>query len=398
MAPSLRLLPFALFLIILPFPGTVAARLLLLVMCFSIALWLWWRVPASRATIPCKPALGAWLAICLASLAYAFDPAYTLGELKNELGYTMMAFFAFFAIAHDRRNAVWLLRASGLGMVVIGTWAIVALVANGMAWNEGGGHGGIGIFATFTVTVLAGQVWLAREDPSPLLRRTALGLCFFALALAATTMQRAVWPVIAVQLVVLLLMAARGGYMNISRRLLLTAIGGVAVLTIVGLVAIQQIRYGNAENEQVQLKTDIRLSFWPRVIGKIVEHPLTGTGFGRGVIRKAHTDLTPVEAPAMWHGHNVFLNYGLEMGVPGMLALAALFASFGMLFWRASLGPSAWTGIAGLVLIAGVVMRNQVNDFFIRDMSLMFWAFAGLFARLAVTALQGNKSDPPTPA
>ena len=230
-----------------------------------------------------------------------------------------------------------------------------------------------------------------REDPSPLWRRSALGLCLFALVLATTTMQRAVWPVIAVQLMLVLLVSTRAGLINMNRRLLLTAIGSIAVVTVVGVVAIQQLRYGDTQSERVQLVTDVRISFWPKVIDKIVEHPLTGTGFGRDVIRKAYTDLTPVESPALWHGHNVFLNYGLEMGVPGILALAAMFASFGLLFWRASSGSSAWTGMAGLLLIAAVVMRNQLNDFFIRDMSLMFWALTGLFARLAITAFQGNR-------
>ena len=79
------------------------------------------------------------------------------------------------------------------------------------------------------------------------------------------------------------------------------------------------------------------------------------------------------------------------MGVPGMLALGALFAGFGVLFWNAGSGPSSWVGVTGLVLLAGVVMRNQLNDFFIRDMSLLFWALIGLFARLAITPTQGNR-------
>jgi O-antigen ligase len=391
MKASLVLMPFALFLIILPFPGTVAARLLLLLICFCIASWQWWRYPWVRAAIPCKAVLAAWIVVCTASLFYAFDPGYSLGELKNELGYTMMAFFAFFAIAHDRANVVWLLRASGLGLVIIGGWAIIALLANGFAWNEGGGHGGIGIFATYVITMVCGQFWLAGEDPSPAFRRLALALCVFAIALAALTMQRAVWPVIAFQALLALFLAVRAGLIAMNPRLLFTVIGSIAAITVIGLLAIQQLRYGGAQNEQVQLKTDVRLKHWPNVIDRISAHPLTGTGFGRDVIRKAYPDLTPADAPAIWHAHNVFLNYGLEMGVPGVLALAAIFAGFGILFWRISIGSSAWIGIAGLLLVAGVVVRNQVNDFFVRDMSLLFWALTGLFARLAVTAIRADK-------
>lgn len=392
MTPWLSLLPFAMLLVILPFPGTVAARLLLLAICFAIAQWRWWLVPGVRAAIPCKAVLGVWIAVCLASLTYAFDFAYTLGELKNEIGYTMMAFFAFFAVAHERNNAVWLLRASGLGIVVLGSWALVTLVGNHMAWQEGGGHGGTGVAATCAITVMPGLVWLAREDPSPRGRRLAAGICGFTLFFAVMTMQRAIWPVLALQAILLLTMAARAGLFSVPRRHLLAAAIVLAVTTVAGIVQIQQARYGGAVSD------DPRLAFWPRVVARIVEHPLAGTGFGRGVIHQAYPDLTPAEAPALWHGHNVFLNYGLEMGLPGIVALVALFAGLGSMFWRASSGPTTWAGIAGLMLVAGVLARNQFNDFFGRDMSIMFWAFTGLFARLAVPARQGRQDDQQTPA
>lgn len=388
---TLLLLPFALFLIILPFPGTVAARLLFLATCFGIALWQWWRVPGARATIPCKPVLGAWIVVCLASLAYAFNFSYTLRELQNELGYTMMAFFAFFVIAHERGNVLWLLRAAGLGVVIIGTWAIFGLIANDFAWREGGGHGGIGIFATYVITIIPGLAWLACEESSPWLRRTAAGVACFTLLLAAITMQRAIWPVLALQLILVLIMARRAGLIAIKRRVLLTVIGVVAVATLAGIIASHQIRYRDTAG-------DVRLTYWPNVIAKIADHPLTGTGFGRGTIHKAYPELTPREATALWHAHNVLLNYGLEMGVPGMLSLAALFAGFGIFFWGAGVGPAALSGMAGVAIVAGVLLRNQFNDFFLRDMSLLFWTLAGLFARLAVTAMQGNDSDQRTPA
>jgi O-antigen ligase len=241
--------------------------------------------------------------------------------------------------------------------------------------------------------VVCGQFWLAGEDPSPAFRRTAVVLCVFAIALAALTMQRAVWPVLAFQALLGLFVASRAGLIALDRRMLFLAIGCVALVAIVGLLANQRVRYGDAPNEQVQLSNDVRLKFWPKVAARIAEHPLTGTGFGRGVIRKAYPDLTPPEAPALWHAHNVFLNYGLQAGIPGVLALAALFAGFGFLFWRASIGPQAWAGIAGLLLVGGVLLRNQANDFFVRDMSLLFWALTGLLARLAVTAKQGNRND-----
>lgn len=382
---GLLLLPFALLLIILPFPGTVAARLLCLAICFCVAVWQWWWVPGARAKIPCKTVLGVWISVSVASLAYAFDFRYTLRELQNELGYTMMTFFSFFVIAHQRSHTVWLLRAAALGVAIIGTWAIFGWVVNDFFWREGAGHGGIGVFATYVVTVIPGLVWLAFEDTSPLLRRTAFGLTFFALLLAAITMQRAIWPVLALQLALALIMGARAGFIMLNRTRLSTVIGCVFVVTVASLVVSHQIRYADPQYEHVKLNTDIRLAFWPKVLVRIAEHPFAGTGFGRGVIHKAYPDLTPPEATVLWHAHNVILNYGLEMGVPGMLSVTALFVGIGIFFWSAGVGSAAAAGIAGAAIVAGVFLRNQFNDFFLRDMSLLFWALAGLFARVAVT-------------
>lgn len=392
------LLPFALFLVILPFPGTVAARLLLLAVCFGIALWQWRRAAAARAAIPCKAALAAWIAVCLASLAYAVDFRYSLGEIKNELGYTLLAFFAFFVVARDRPAVLVLLRALVLGLFLIGGAATLEWLRHDYAWQEGGRHGGIGIFATYLITLVPALVWLLLEEATPFWRRLAAGALVFAFFLAAITLQRIVWPVLAAQTVLMAALLARSGRLRLSRRQIAFAAVAVALVAAAGLVANQQRRFAGAEARTAALAADTRLAFWPGVVATIAEHPAVGAGFGRDSMRKAYPQLVPDYNPMLLHPHNVFLTYGIGMGVPGMLALFALFACWGLFFWRAATGAAALAGIAGLALLTGVVLRNQLNDFFVRDMGLMFWALTGLFARLAATAKQGKESDQQTPA
>ncbi len=386
MKRSLTLLPFALFLIILPFPGTVAARLLLLAICFGIALWQWQQVPGARAPLPCKPALGAWIAVCLASLAYAFDPAYTLGELKNELGYTMMAFFAFFVVARDREAALFMLRVQILGLFFIGGWATVSWASHDFVWQEGGQHGGVGIFSTYLITLVPVLVWLIFEEEMRDWRSLAAFALTFAFFLAVISLQRIVWPVFAAQITILVILLARRNYLRRRRARLITLLACAVFLA--GLL------WGNHQRNPVAAERsiastnlhDTRFLFWPGVVARIAAHPVNGAGFGRGVMSKAYPDLVPAYNTWLLHPHNVFLNYGIGMGIPGILALLALFACFGSVFWRAAAGPSALAGIVGLSLVAGVLLRNQFNDFFARDMSLMFWALTGLFARLALTS------------
>ncbi|MDK9723943.1 MAG: O-antigen ligase family protein [Sterolibacteriaceae bacterium MAG5] len=390
MKRTLLLLPFALFLAILPFPGTVAARLLLLAICFGIALWQWLRHPETRAPIPCKAVIGVWLAVCLASLAYAFDAGYSAGELKNELGYTMMAFFAFFAAGADRADLRKLLWALAIGLVVIGTLGTVAWADNHFFWNETGRHGGSGVVGSLIVTAAPALAWLALAERARPPRYLAFAVLVFALFLAFITMQRAVWPALAIEIGLAVALAVRTGVTRVSSRRLGIAVAVVVAIAVGGLLHSQQARYGNTTDERVQLTTDSRLALWPEVAARIAENPLAGAGFGRAALRKAMPDLIPADTPALWHAHNVILNYGLSMGVPGMLALVGLFGGFGVFFWRGSSGTVTAAGIAGVAIVAGVLLRNQFNDFFVRDMSLLFWALVGLFARQVVAARQGR--------
>lgn len=384
----LSLLPFALLIVILPFPGTVAARLLLLVVCFGIALWHWLRVPGARAEIPCKPALFLWWCVCIASLAYSIDPGYTAEELKNELGYTMMAFFSFFVLAADRQAALWLFRAVASGFALIGFWAALAWAGNGRVWNDGGQHGGMGGFSAYLVTVVPVLAWLAFVESSLRIRRIAAGLLLFAMFLAVISLQRATWPALAAQALIILVHAYRRRV--ISWRRMAAAIVATGVLAAAGTQYIQQARSSSPVREPA-LTSNVRWAFWPKVEAKIAEHPLAGAGFGRNMMQKAYPELTPVEVPDLWHAHNVLLNYGLQLGVPGMIALLVLFAAFARVLLRSVAKGDGWTGVAGIAMIVGVLLRNQFNDFFVRDLSLLFWALLAMFVRASIAARPASR-------
>jgi O-antigen ligase len=141
---------------------------------------------------------------------------------------------------------------------------------------------------------------------------------------------------------------------------------------------------------------DLRPRVWKKVGEEILAHPLTGIGFGRDVMGKAHPSLLPAdddsfwhphnglilaENKVFWHSHNLVLNYGISAGVPGMVAVLALFAALGWRFWQLALRGERLgrlSGLAGAVMVAGVFTRNMANDFFVRDGALLFWALAGM--------------------
>jgi O-antigen ligase len=97
---------------------------------------------------------------------------------------------------------------------------------------------------------------------------------------------------------------------------------------------------------------------------------------------RAYPDLLPAdESHVFWHPHNLVLAYGISAGVPGMVAVLAMFGSLAGRFWRLARRGEPLVrlaGLAGTTMVAGVLARNMANDFFVRDGALLFWALAGM--------------------
>ena len=192
----LRSLPFVVFLFILPFPGTVALRLMCLVAMVLIAAFSWRSLVPPP--VPCRWAIAFWAGVVLASLVYAVDPAYSLREIKNEVGYCLMAGIAFFAWTRDESR----LRLAGLALLA-GFAVIAVSVVAGYAWTGGwpsdAYYGGAGSISAYPITagpvlVLAIVLWRPRHAG-----RWVVPLGLFFLAVALLSGQRALWPVITLQ-------------------------------------------------------------------------------------------------------------------------------------------------------------------------------------------------------
>lgn len=373
----LPLAPFAGFLCILPVPGTVALRLVFLAGAFAVAVLSWRKL--SPAPIPVKPALWVWIVVSVASLAYAVDGAYSAGEIKNELGYAMMAFVAFFAITRE----AWVLRLWSRIVVAtaggIGLWALAAYFATGY-WDHGGSHTGVGAYASLAA-IAPPMLLLACAAPG---RWRVAGIAA-ALAIVVAVFvseQRIVWIAFGLQFVAAMWLLRRAGFVTVSRRSSAALIAAGLVFAGAAVFGAHALKVRNSTPDIQALSGDFRLQHWQRVLATIQEHPLTGAGFGRESMKRAYPGLVPKTEPQslLWHPHNVFLTYGIGMGWPGVLALLAVFLSFSWEFQRHVVGPGRdrqLAAIAGIMLVIGVVTRNMTNDFFLRDGALMFWALSG---------------------
>ena len=374
-----------LLLAVLPFPGTVALRLICLAAAFAYAVYAWKRLAVPP--LPFKGVIAIWVLVVLASLFYAVDPAYSLGEIKNELGYTMMAFVAFFAICTDETRMKWMLLALAAGALLLSSAALLAESPTG-GWDHSGRHGGVAAYATYIAAAVPAMVLLVffyRDVSIRCLAALALVL-LFAAGLYST--QRIIWPVLFSQVIVALFFYRKSIGLDAAR---MTAVLGIlTIVAAIGILSVQKTRFDRVDWRiigSVQMDSDDRMIFWPKVTARIMEHPLTGTGFGRGGMNKAYRDIMPSNNKDVWHAHNLVLNYGISMGIPGMLVMLLLFGALGrqyLQFCRASDRKLKLLGVCGIALVLGVFARNMVNDLFLRDGALLFWALNGSFLGLGL--------------
>lgn len=391
------LLPFMLLLAILPFPGTVALRLLCLAAAFAYAVYAWKRLAVPP--FPFKAVLAVWALFILASLFYAVDPAYTLGEIKNELGYTMMAFVAFFAISSDETRIKWMLLAFGAGALLLSFAALLAAGLSG-GWESAGWHGGVAAYATYIAAVVPTMVLLIFFFKDVKIRGLAIFVLALLFAAGFYSAQRIIWPVLFSQACVVLFFYRKNLGWDAGR--MMAVLGILALVLVLGILSVQKTRFDRgywAATASIQMTSDDRMAFWPKVMARIMERPLTGAGFGRGVMNKAYRDIVPDSNKDLWHAHNLVLNYGVSMGIPGMFVIILLFGALGwqyLQFCRASNPRLKLIGVCGIALVLGIFARNMVNDLFLRDGALLFWALNGSFLGLGlrfVAAEAAGKAD-----
>ena len=378
----LWLAPALIFLFILPFPHTVALRLTCLFVAAVIAGMRWRRLDAPP--FPLKAPIILWAAVVVASLAFAVDLPYSVREVKNELGYTLLAFGVFYVLVRDEAILRWLCLPVSLGFVVIALSALADYAWNGRsgAWWFGtwGFYGGMGAVSGFFITaapVVALAIYLWRP---PFAAAWGAGAAVLGLGAGMISGQRAIWPGIGAQLTVLCFWLWLGRRTTWRPRQVLGA--AVLVLAVLGggLWTSERLRTLDDPLARASMFKDLRPRVWMAISHQLLEHPLQGAGFGQRAMVKAYPHFVPPENPMLWHAHNLVLNYGVYAGVPGVVAILFLFIALFVKFWRISRSSDQtvrFVGLAGAAIVAGVFARNTFNDFFIRDGALLFWALAG---------------------
>lgn len=377
---NISLLPGAIFLLALPFTHTVALRLTMLLVFAAVIVS---QATYSKLSPHLKYALMAWAGLAMLSLLWADDPAYSFNEIKNEIGYTLVAFFVFYHATQTPRAWRFLNMTLILGFIAVSISGVFAYWFAPLYWQKGGAHGGVGDYSTYLITILP-LIFLWTLQASHWRSRS---LVFVLLPLALLggylTLNRAFWPAfMAILCVFWILFIFQNSSISSSIKVSIVVL---ALIVVAGLL----FTFATATKSPVQgtqsevltetVRKDPRLQIWEFSLTQIKRRPLTGAGFGRGATKAQFVQY--FGNADFWHAHNLVINYALQLGIGGIAVLALVFGSLMKEFWamyRSDNHHIRLIGIAGIALVVGIITKNITDDFFVRQHSLLFWAITGM--------------------
>jgi O-antigen ligase len=335
----------------------------------------------------------AWLAVCLASVAWSVDPGYSLGEVKPEIVYPLLAFIVFF-VSSARDPSLW--PKWWIGAMAGGATAFAGQVLQGWLPVPLMRHdvdGGDGPFSTHLVLLL--PLIFALDWPPPWGRahrpRALLAALCVLLVAAWYTGNRIVWLAFAAQLCVGIatwkrLPATPREHAAALRRLAVVVAIAFAVAFAASFAERFERNLLHDTGVPPGLEHDLRLKIWAVAGERFLEAPWLGHGFGREVLASSFEPLTPprVNHPMLRHGHDMFIDLALETGVVGLVAFAALLAALARRYRAMLRDPAlAHLGMLGLALLVGFVVKNLTDDFLHRHNALVFWALNAMLLGLA---------------
>lgn len=373
----------ALYVAVLPIKHTTALRYVALVLLLTATVGLlvrtrqWPRLPLATAWM-------AYGAVALVSLFYAVSPSVSASEIRVEIGYCALVF----AVAALWARHLDMLR--GFGFIVAGVNLALGLIAFRYAGFQTSMADVLdlpplaraGVNSNLIVCILPVLVFLGWDLWRSGKRALAAGIVLLVLPMDAAAL------IIAYTRQALLAIAAAtvcAAVLILRRRFTWRRMlgFGAVLLVVASLFVVQMVRRVPQSDEMEQLvhdsvAKDVRWELWQFSLARIAEHPWSGGGFGRGVFDKLYPDFRP-EDPLLWHAHNMVINKGIQMGVPGIVAFLFLwFALARALARHLDTSPRRHAlAVAALSTLAAVFVKNMTDDFFVRDVALLFWLVMG---------------------
>jgi O-antigen ligase len=371
--------------VILPFAHVPALRNLL-----SLAATILITVILMRERrLPPLPAwpMAAWIALGTALALWSADPGVTLHDVLYDMLLPAGVFLAAWRAAADAGafdRARW---AAALGMLCLA--AIVALVlAAGRPmstfWPDDAGLSriyywpGVGVASTFAALILPFALFALFSSRRGERYAGAVVLASVT-AVAVASWNRIVWPTLLLSCVAFIawlwpVLPA------VARRIV------AGVLCVAAIAAWGAFDYASRERH-LELSGDLRLQAWREWAGIALEKPLLGHGFGRSLLRRegergVSQELRKREPHYLSHGHNLFLDVAVQLGLLGLAIFLALLGALLREYWRlggsGAQGHIRLLGATGFSLFVAMIAKNSTDDFMGQAVAIAFWGYAGL--------------------
>ncbi len=390
-----------LILLVAPFPSSAGLRGALLLLSAAGLTFVFVRNRGNSPSILPSRLLMASVLVWMVTVAFfsAFgpDPRASLGAWRGAVLSPALACGVFYVLTTARRDLLKFSLALLIGVVVLS----VMLVHDPFRPEDPTHtalYGGVGR-VTMWFTTLASLLPLAWLAPRRWRLTARFGCVVAIVAILVGTWfsgNRAAWISYALMLTVGTLAAIWSAKpRGISLRVLLMVIPLLAILG-TGFYASSTYRANvhtnNSETPVEFLLKDNRGGIWRTALEMIEEKPWTGHGYDLDRVGDDFTSrLSDTRLRGfIRHGHNVLLDYAIQMGVFAAAILALLFAALFREFWRLAGSHknerdqlARIAAICGVALITGVFARNMIDDFFSRHMILLFGAMIGMLLGLA---------------
>lgn len=372
----------ALFLSSALFSHNVALRLILLgLAALVVAAVIARERQLLRVLPPIWLPLFLWSAWCALSLHWSLNPELSEKEFRNEIVYTSFAFYVCYIGAQAKNATRVMLPVVAMAAVGVCAAAIYSFGA-GQELYSVGWHGGPGDHSTALLALMPcviAALWYAGRTGWPSsVRIGSLLMVGLFLVSAYTTQNRTVWVGFAIELLVIgALLLFRGPAPASTRRVAVAA--ALAVVAVAGGMMLRVQSEREAGGVARSFDQDPRFAIWPKVVENIERRPLTGYGFGRGILGRS----LPLESkePVAWHAHNFFLDIALQAGLPGLALLLVLLGATlrqGMLSAMNRSDAAAACGIALVAVVIGMATRNMTDTLLVRQNALFYWGLVGV--------------------
>jgi O-antigen ligase len=379
-------------LLVAPFRGSAGMRagcLVLSAIALAIASWPWrdvrkyWSASASVNGL-----VVAWLAVTFCWSMLDQSPFVAMGEWKRDVLTPALAYFVFNTLTRSRADLNRWFSVLAVGLLGL-TILIFRDPQSRFDGNVQAAYGGVGALSTWLIIMAALWPLAGRraEEGAAWHRLLASLIGVVILVCAYMTGNRIIWICFAFMLSVYvagMALPSSPGRMR-WRTVLVLLTGGVTLFASLAYFS-SHMRFDNGAGQRVDVVEtavhDPRPQIWQESLAVMKKMPWYGLGFGIDALKpklEARFENRGV-AERYGHGHNLVLNYGLQMGYVGagvmlllIIGLLSVFVPFR--------GEGAWSrlvSICGAMLITGFFVRNMTDDFFHRHSALFFWSAIGM--------------------